>query len=194
VARLMTEQLTAKHWRKSYLTLCRGFMHKGCVLDYPLKEELDKIADRQANQNKDKQPAQTAFIPLAQVELPIAVGKYPMARYSLVAAQPLTGRKHQIRRHLAHLRHPVVGCVNHGEGRHNRLFREHFNCHRLVLHAARLELDHPLTGQALQIEAPIIDLTELFAQVGLMTDWGWYQQQLDQFSQNMAQLPCIAEE
>lgn len=193
IARLMTAQLTAKHWNKYYLTLCRGFFREAGVLDYPLKEELDAIADKKADQDKDKQQAQTAFWPLAKVELPIAVGKYPVARYSLLLAQPLTGRKHQIRRHLAHLRHPVVGCVNHGEGRHNRLFREHFNCHRLVLHAARLELTHPLTGLPLQIDAPLTDLASLFSRLGFETDWHWYQQQMLNSQPELAQLPALGE-
>lgn len=192
-ARLMTEQLTARHWQKYYLALCRGFFRAPGLLDYPLKEELDAIADKKADQDKDKQQAQTAFWPLAQVELPIAVGKYQAARYSLVLAQPLTGRKHQIRRHLAHLRHPVVGCVNHGEGRHNRLFREHFDCHRLVLHAARLELMHPLTGLPLQIDAPLTDLASLFSRLGFQTDWPWYQQQMLNCQPALAQLSALGE-
>ncbi|WP_337841017.1 tRNA pseudouridine(65) synthase TruC [Rheinheimera sp.] len=193
IARLMTTQLTARHWNKYYLTLCRGFFRAPGLLDYPLKEELDAIADKKADQDKDKQQAQTAFWPLARVELPIAVGKYQAARYSLVLAQPLTGRKHQIRRHLAHLRHPVVGCVNHGEGRHNRLFREHFDCHRLVLHAARLELTHPLTGLPLQIDAPLTDLAPLFSRLGFETDWPWYQQHMLNCQPGLAQLSALGE-
>lgn len=182
VARLMTEQLSAKHWRKFYVTLCRGFFKTPVLLDYGLKEELDEIADKKAQQNKDKQEAQTAFWPLSHVELPFAIGKYPRARYSLVLAQPYTGRKHQIRRHLAHLRHPVVGDVNHGEGRHNRLFRENYDSHRLVLHAARLECEHPITLQPLCIEAPLTDLASLFTKLGLVTDWFWYQEAMNQAS------------
>ncbi len=94
--------------------------------------------------------------------MPLAVGKYPVARYSLVALQPLTGRKHQLRRHLSHLRHPIVGDTTHGEGKHNRLFAEHLNSHRLLLIAKRLELIHPVSGADLVIEAPLGEVKELF--------------------------------
>ena len=82
--------------------------------------------------------------------------------------RPLSGRSHQLRKHMAHLRHPIVGDVRHGEGRHNRLFREHFGVRRLLLHARRIALVHPTTGDRLCIEAP------LDAQLhGLMHTLGW---------------------
>lgn len=174
VARLLTEQLTEQHWRKFYLAVCRGFVSQAGVLDYPLKEQLDKIADKFADQNKDKQEAITAVWPLTQVELPIAIGKYPVARYSLVALQPLTGRKHQLRRHLSHLRHPIVGDTTHGEGKHNRLFAEHFNSHRLLLIAKRLELKHPVTGVNLVIEAPLGEVQSFFKEFNWPVDDSWY--------------------
>lgn len=174
VARLLTEQLTKQHWRKFYLAVCRGFVKQAGILDYPLKEQLDKIADKQATVDKDKQEAVTALWPLAQIELPIAVGKYPVARYSLVALQPLTGRKHQLRRHLSHLRHPIVGDTTHGEGKHNRLFAEHFNSQRLLLIAKRLELKHPLTGRDLVIEAPLGEVEQLFNAFGWPIADSWY--------------------
>jgi len=174
VARLLTEQLTEQHWRKFYLAVCRGFVKHSGILDYPLKEQLDKIADKQASQDKDKQEAITALWPLAQVELPIAIGKYPVARYSLVALQPLTGRKHQLRRHLSHLRHPIVGDTTHGEGKHNRLFAEHFNSHRLLLIAKRLEFTHPVTGASVVIEAPLGEVKELFKAFNWPTEERWY--------------------
>lgn len=180
VARLLTEQLTEQHWRKFYLAVCRGFVKQAGVLDYPLKEQLDKIADKLADQNKDKQEAVTALWPLAQVELPIAIGKYPVARYSLVALQPLTGRKHQLRRHLSHLRHPIVGDTTHGEGKHNRLFAEHLNSHRLLLIAKRLELKHPVTGIDLVIEAPLGEVKQLFTEFAWPADDSWYSNFFDQ--------------
>jgi len=174
VARLLTEQLTEQHWRKFYLAVCRGFVKQAGILDYPLKEQLDKIADKLASQDKDKQEAVTALWPLAQIELPIAIGKYPVARYSLVALQPLTGRKHQLRRHLSHLRHPIVGDTTHGEGKHNRLFAEHLNSHRLLLIAKRLELKHPVTGVDLVIEAPLCEVEELFKEFSWPIEDSWY--------------------
>ena len=80
------------------------------------------------------------------------VGRYATARYSLVEAFPHTGRMHQLRRHFAHLRHPIVGDVRYGDGRHNRMFRERFGVHRLLLHAQRLVLPD-LDGTEISIEA-----------------------------------------
>lgn len=94
---------------KTYHAIVRGWIEEADVLDYPLKEELDKIADKFAKQDKEAQSAVTAYRPLAKVELPISTGKFATTRYCLMEMQPKTGRKHQLRRHMAHLRHPIVG-------------------------------------------------------------------------------------
>ncbi|MEH8018041.1 tRNA pseudouridine(65) synthase TruC [Rheinheimera muenzenbergensis] len=177
VARLLGQQQEQQLWRKCYLAVVRGFLPKGGELDYPLKEQLDDIADKFSRSDKAPQQAITRFQPLQQVELPIPVSKYPAARYSLVALQPLTGRKHQLRRHLAHLRHPIVGDTSHGDGKHNALFKQHFNCRRLLLVAKQLQLPHPLSGETLQFSAGLNELIPLFQQFGWPTDDAYYQQQ-----------------
>jgi len=143
---------------KLYLAVVRGWAPAGGTIDYPLAETKDDLPVE----------AVTRFAALERVELPLPVGRYATARYSLVAAGPITGRRHQIRRHLAHLRHPLIGDAVHGEGRHNRLFRERFGIHRLLLHAASVELPHPITSQPLRISAPLTP--EL---VGLFDEFGW---------------------
>ncbi len=162
IARLMTAAFSARKTEKEYLAVVRGYTQPQAVIDYPLKEELDKMTDRQATQNKEAQPAITEFQTQATVELPYAVGRYPTARYSLIKARPRTGRKHQIRRHMKHIYHPIMGDTTHGDGKHNQLFREQFNCHRLLLHATGLSINHPVSGEALSIKAP---LDETFLQV-----------------------------
>lgn len=154
-ARLTTELFASRQVEKIYHAVVRGYIQDG-VLDYPLKEELDKIADAQADPNKEAQAAVTEYRCLKQIELPFAVGKrHPTSRYSLVELKPRTGRKHQLRRHMAHLRHPIVGDSHHGDGRHNRFFREHFNLHRLMLAATTLAFEHPHTKTAVRIELPL---------------------------------------
>jgi tRNA pseudouridine65 synthase len=81
------------------------------------------------------------------------VDRYPTARYALLELQPDTGRRHQIRRHLAHVSHPIVGDSTYGKSRHNRLFRELFGVGRLLLACVRLEFTHPVTGAPLAIDA-----------------------------------------
>lgn len=143
---------------KRYLAVVRGYTEEAGSIDYALCEEPDKPA----------QPALTHYRRLATVELPIAVGRYASARYSLVEARPETGRMHQIRKHFAHIFHPLIGDTTHGEGRHNRLFRERFDLHRLLLLAWRLEFTHPCSGARVAIEAPLpAELQRLFA------DFGW---------------------
>ncbi|WP_339879390.1 tRNA pseudouridine(65) synthase TruC [Pseudidiomarina gelatinasegens] len=156
-ARAMTDIFTSRQIEKVYHAVVRGYIDDG-LLDYPLKEELDKIADAQANQDKEPQEAVTEYRCLQRVELPFAVGKrHPTSRYSLVELHPKTGRKHQLRRHMSHLRHPIIGDSNHGDGRHNRFFREHFGLNRLMLAATSLRFEHPHTKTAVHIELPLPD-------------------------------------
>src|SRR5690606_18887022 len=177
VARLLGQQQEQQRWCKYYLAVVRGFLMQGGELDYPLKEELDKIADKFSRDDKAPQHAISRYQPLQQIELPIPVSKYPAARYSLVALQPLTGRKHQLRRHLAHLRHPIVGDTSHGDGKHNALFKQHFNCRRLMLVAKQLQLPHPVTGEPLCLSAGLNELEPLFVNFGWPTAEAYYQQQ-----------------
>jgi len=76
-------------------------------------------------------------------------------RYALVEAQPLTGRLHQVRRHLKHVSCPIIGDVRYGKGEHNRHFREHYGLHRLALHALELSFEQPESGERVQVRAPL---------------------------------------
>jgi len=154
-ARLLTEQFTQGWVQKTYLALVRGFCAPEGVIDYPLKEELDEIVDAKANQDKPAQAAITHYKTLEQFELPFASGKHATSRYSLLELQPKTGRKHQLRRHLKHIFHPIVGDTTHGDGKQNRLFREQFGCERLMLHANRLTFQHPYSDSLVKITTSI---------------------------------------
>jgi tRNA pseudouridine65 synthase len=154
--------------QKTYLCVCRGYTEEAGVIDHPLKEILDKVADKHADPDKPAKEAVSEYRRLGTVELPIPVGKYPAARYSLIEVKPKTGRKHQIRRHLKHLFHPLVGDTNHGDGKHNTLFRENFGLERLLLMATKLEFIHPFSGQPIVIEAPVTPWVDQ-----LFTGFGW---------------------
>ena len=156
-ARNMCGVFELREVRKEYLAIVRGYTDEKGHIDYPLREEP----------HKPEQQAITDYERIARVELPIAMGRYNTTRYSLVRVTPVTGRMRQIRKHFHHIFHPLIGDTSHGEGRHNRLFREQFNCHRLLLHAHRLTLPHPDTGVPLTIEAPLpVEFTQLFAAFG----------------------------
>jgi tRNA pseudouridine65 synthase len=153
-ARNLTAQFTAGQVQKTYRAIVRGYTDQAGVVDYALREDLDKIADACADPGKAPQRAITHYRRLATVELPHPVGQYPTARYALVELQPKTGRKHQLRRHMKHIFHPIVGDTTHGDGRHNQFFRDHFGNQRLLLAATALQLSHPQSGETLAITAP----------------------------------------
>jgi tRNA pseudouridine65 synthase len=169
-ARKMSLEFENRRVRKTYLAVVRGIPRETqWTLDYPLKEELDAIADRQASADKEAQAAVTEFALVDSAELPYKVDKYPSSRYALVRAHPLTGRKHQIRRHLRHAGHPVIGDVNHGVGKHNRFFQNHFATRRLLLACTEIRFRHPSTGGELAVRAPLaMDFAEILHKLG----WG----------------------
>ncbi|MFA0116137.1 tRNA pseudouridine(65) synthase TruC [Vibrio breoganii] len=153
VASQMMPMFAEHQMQKTYHAIVRGWIEEGDRLDYALKVELDKIADKFADKEKEAQQAITDYRPLAKIEVPFSTGRFPTSRYCLMELQPLTGRKHQLRRHMKHLRHPIVGDTTHGDGKHNRLFKENLASDRLLLHASRLEFEHPFTGVQLVLEA-----------------------------------------
>ena len=157
IAAKLTIQFTEKLIRKRYIALVRGFTQESDCIDYPLKEILDKMTDKKAQQDKLPQEAITEYKTLWQGELPIAVGRYPSSRYSLVSLMPHTGRKHQLRRHMKHIFHPIVGDTTHGDGKHNTMFREQFNLTRLLLVAKEMTFDHPVSNEEMTIKASLSD-------------------------------------
>lgn len=155
VARLLSQQFEQHQIQKTYYAVVRGHVHESATIDYALTEELDKVADKFAQTDKAPQPAVTHYYPVAQVEKAVPVGRYQTARYSLLKLMPETGRKHQLRRHMAHIRHPILGDSKHGDLRQNRGMETHFGCRRLMLHASELSLRHPVSGEALTLRAPL---------------------------------------
>jgi len=155
-ARLAAEAMESPAAAKTYLAVVRGIAPQESRIDYPLPDVTDRREFRPDNGGA-RRPAVTDFRRLAAVELPFAVVPHPTARYSLLEVMLRTGRRHQIRRHLKHLFHPVIGDTNYGDGRHNRLFREELGCGRLLLHAVELSFIHPLSGEAVHITAPLDD-------------------------------------
>ncbi len=167
-ARTLSELFANREVKKGYLALVRGYLLGADSLDYPLKEILDKIVDKKADQDKAAQVAVTDWANMQTCDYAQPIGNFAQARYSLVALAPRTGRKHQLRRHLAHLRHPIIGDTTHGDGKQNKYIKQHFNQMRLMLHAAQLQFTHPLTGEALNIEAGLPqDFTYLLDALGV---------------------------
>jgi tRNA pseudouridine65 synthase len=149
---------------KTYVALVRGWPVAAGVIDRPLAAVED---ERAGSQSTEPRESQTAFRRIATFELPVRVDRYPTARYALVELTPHTGRRHQLRRHLASESHPIVGDSTYGKGKHNRLFRELFGSQRLLLACTRLEFTPPAGKTALRIEAPLAaDFAALLARLG----------------------------
>ena len=158
-ARLLHEQLEEGRADKRYLALVRGAPPDAGVIDHPIPRREDG----------PRVPALTEYTRRAVVSVMVDDPERGGAReqlYALVEARPRSGRLHQIRRHLKHLGHPLIGDANYGRGEHNRLCRERFGLARLALHAASLAFDHPSTGERVCFATPIPD--DLRAPLGRM--------------------------
>lgn len=152
----INEDNSEKDLTKTYYALVRGYLpitKQVELIDYPLKEKLDKLGDKNVSRDKAPQTAQTYYQVIKQASLPIALGKFDSVRYSLIKLLPVTGRRHQIRRHLAHLRCPILGDINYGDNKQNPFFIQHFGFKRLMLIAKSLCFTHPITKKKIMITA-----------------------------------------
>ncbi len=152
----LNEQVAGLDLKKTYYALVRGHLsmeQSQTIIDYPLKEKLDKLGDKNVSRDKAHQSAKTHYQVIKQASLAIPLGKFDSVRYSLVKLEPVTGRRHQIRRHLAHLRHPVIGDINYGDNKQNPFFYQYFGFKRLMLIAKSLGFIHPVTQQPIIITA-----------------------------------------
>ncbi len=130
--------------KKEYLAVLRGHTDPEGTIDYPLKKENGTI-----------QEALTHYQTLATTEIDLPFGKFPTSRYSLVLAKPETGRMHQLRRHFAHIFHPIIGDRPHGCNKQNKLWKDTFQHDTMLLHAKSLALSHPKTQENIFIQAQI---------------------------------------
>ncbi len=163
VAASLCQAFSEQQIDKRYLAVVRGVAPERERLDYALREE----DGTRPKAEMPAMPAATEVIRLDSVELPIQVDRYPKARYSLIEARPLTGRRHQIRRHLSRRGYPIIGDAKHGKSVHNRFFAHQLNAPRLLLAATQLAFDHPVLGQRIALECALdAPMTELFHQFG----------------------------
>lgn len=128
--------------QKQYLAIVRGFTEKKATINYDLNTHRGEA-----------QEAITHYQTLQTTEQPIPVSRYQTARYAVAQIQPVTGRQHQIRRHFAHIRHPIIGDKRHGDVKHNKMFKERFDCTQLMLLAQEVQFMHPYTQEQVTIEA-----------------------------------------
>ncbi|UEG52352.1 pseudouridylate synthase [Mucilaginibacter daejeonensis] len=153
----MQQKFAANEVHKTYWTILRGHTPDSGEIDYGLRKE-----------NGTLQEAFTAYTTLARAELPVALGKHPTSRYSVVQANPTTGRMHQLRKHFAHIFHPIIGDRTHGCNKQNKLFTEMWDMNTMLLHARQLVFTHPVSNEQVSIEAP---LQAEFVRVMKMMGW-----------------------
>ncbi|MBU2883995.1 tRNA pseudouridine(65) synthase TruC [Psychrosphaera sp. B3R10] len=172
IARLLSEQMQNHVISKKYQAIVRGHCPEHATIDYPLKEILDKKSDKLKDKLAEPQSAITTLTRLDIAEMPFASGRYDTSRYSLVELSPITGRKHQLRRHMAHLRHPMIGDTTHGDGKQNKSASINLNLHRLALVAKSISFDHPVSHQPLTITANLdTSLKNVYQKLGWQK---WY--------------------
>ena len=158
--------------RKSYLAVVRGWPDRSGVISHALQPPRDeRTAGSRARE------AVTRYERIAQIEIPLPVRPYPTSRYALVGLYPETGRRHQLRRHMKHISHHIIGDTTYGRGEHNRLFRNQFDSSRLLLHAWSLQLHHPSSGEPLSFHAPLDHsfsvIIDAFEWAGALEAWNY---------------------
>lgn len=141
---MMKKQFENREPKKTYWTIVRGYTPEEGTIEKPL-----------AKDNGELQDAITRYRKLNQVQLDIPVSKYPTTRLSFLEVKPETGRMHQIRKHMAHIRHYIIGDKPHGDCKINKVFEEKLGLYNMLLHAKKLSFTHPITEEEITIEASI---------------------------------------
>ncbi len=142
IHRAMQQSFADRKVKKEYQAIVRGYTEDQGTIDYALTNDKGK-----------EQEAVTHYQTLERTEIPVPFGKHATSRYSLVAVQPETGRMHQIRKHFAHILHPIIGDRPHGCNKQNRLFKEKWEMTTMLLHAQKLSFEHPTDKQSVELEA-----------------------------------------
>ena len=142
---LMNEKFTKHQINKFYHAIVRGYINDAGTIDYELMLDNGKVVD-----------ALTHYQCLNRVEVPIkSYSQFDTSRYSLVRLHPITGRQHQLRRHLAHIFHPIIGDRPHGCNKQNRAFLHFYNMNEMMLHNSKMVFEHPYLKTQVTISAPI---------------------------------------
>ncbi len=141
---LMQRQFMNHAVHKIYLAIVRGYCPESGTIDYPIKSEDGHLHE-----------AITKYRRLQTVEIALPYGKFNSSRYSLLQLMPLSGRMHQLRKHMAHIRHPIIGDRPHGCNKQNKFFKDNWNHTDMLLHAYSLSFAHPWLGRKIILQAAL---------------------------------------
>ncbi len=168
IAKLLADEFAKRETTKTYIALVRGFTQEHEVIDYPLKDLWDKMTDKEKSKDNPAKEAITEYWKIATTELQIPVRPHPTSRYTLIKVIPHTGRSRQIRRHMKHIFHHMIGDHQHGDGFHNKMLIERFGLNRLMLHANTLHINHPITNKIIVLTAKIPDdFSDFLRKIGI---------------------------
>jgi len=142
----LNNQFIEKKVQKTYHAIVRGYTDNAGSIDYPLINDKGK-----------EQDAVTHYRTLCRSELPFETSNFPTSRYSFVEVRPETGRMHQIRKHFAHIFHPIIGDRPHGCNKQNRFFKQQFTMDTMLLHAFSIGFTHPVSGESIELHAEYSD-------------------------------------
>lgn len=144
VQKMMNDAFMNNETSKSYLAIVRGFTDDCGSIDYALTNDKGKL-----------QEAVTHYKTYSKTEIDLPFGKFSSSRYSLVEVTPVTGRMHQIRKHFAHIFHPIIGDRPHGCNKQNKLFLEKWEMSNMLLHAESLRFVHPVSEIVVEVKASL---------------------------------------
>jgi len=153
----MHQQFAENKVQKKYLAIVRGHTPDSEDIDYALRKENGTLQD-----------AFTSYVTLNRAEIDVPLGSHPTSRYSMIEVTPSTGRMHQIRKHMAHISHPIIADRTHGCNKQNRFFKANWEMTTMLLHASKLSFIHPITGEQVNIEA---ELQPEFKRVMALMSW-----------------------
>ncbi len=151
-------QFTEKTVEKKYIALVRGWLEG--------EGEVDKQLVKKSN--GAIQDCLTRYRGLATAEIDEPLGKFDTVRYGLVELEPVTGRFHQLRRHMRDLAYPIIGDSTDGDSHQNRFFRERFDLRRLMLHCFYLAFRHPVNNNLIKVYLePDKELRYIYNELGM---------------------------
>lgn len=150
-AKILCESFLYGEVHKIYHAIVRGWISEPGEISIPLKKYKE---GKTVKGEGEEQEALTRYTPLIKTEIPVSNDRFPNSRYTLVEAEPVTGRYHQLRRHLARIAHPIGGDTAHGDLRHNKILNDYTGNIRLLLHSRKISFPHPQTGELISVEAP----------------------------------------
>ncbi|WP_283150407.1 pseudouridine synthase [Silvimonas soli] len=168
IGRALSMSFEAQLVDKRYHAIVRGWPDEQGTIDHALARQLDESEITKGAPQGPIQPAITRFKRLAATEQPWSVDRYPQTRYALMELEPVTGRRHQLRRHMKHISHPIIGDATYGKGQHNRKFAEELGVNRLFLACSAMCLPHPVSREVLDLRCA---LAEEFARVIQALGW-----------------------